>query len=325
MLGQFSLLWHFISSGKATCLIWSLEKLSEHIERMMKPYREIAKVTEPMRTLQGQWAEQSLAIQKSLKLQKKLMEPLKGFQKSFENINRIYASIPQFQNPFLEHLETFKEIGERLKEYSEKTPEYFLLIAQYGWFIDLESELNFPSKVAYNIQKNKIDVANELLLDYYKTNIEEIFESLINRHHNRREILESIKKSLEENNHILAIPAILTQVDGICFDFTKKKFFIKEKKDKKYKWLPEVTAELEKSAGNFVELFLSPLQNQTPIIAREEDIHKFPCKLNRHEILHGIRTDYGTEENSFKVVSLLKYVSDLLTDLDNKTLNTTKI
>ena len=295
---------------------------------MMKPYREIVKITEPMRKIQEQWAEQSRTIQKAieptLELQKKLTEPLKEFQKSFENINRIYASIPKFQNPFLEHLETFKEIGERLKEYAKKTPEYFLLIAQHGWFIDLESDLNFPSRVANNIQENKVDVANELLIDYYKKNVGEIFESLIKRHYNRREILERIKNSFEEGNYTLLIPTALTQVDGICFDFTKKKFFIKEKKDKKYKFLPEVIAELEKSAGNFLELYLSPLQNQTPIMAREQDIGKFPCKLNRHEILHGIRTDYGTEVNSLKVISLLKYVSDLLTDLDNKTLSTTK-
>ena len=293
---------------------------------MMKPYREIAKITEPMRKLQEQWAEQARAIQKAieptLELQKKLAEPLKDFKKSFENISKIYASIPKFENPFLEHLETFKEIGERLKEYTKKTPEYFLLIAQHGWFIDLESELNFPSIIAHRIQEKKVDTANEILVDYYKTNVGKIFESLIKRHYNRKEILESIKKSYEEGNHVLLIPAVLTQVDGICFDFTKKKFFIKEKKNEKYKFLPEVIAELEKSAGNFLELYLSPLQNQTPIMAREQDIGKFPCKLNRHEVLHGISTDYGTEINSLKVISLLKYVSDLLTDLDNKTLST---
>ncbi|OIP01785.1 MAG: hypothetical protein AUJ98_03160 [Bacteroidetes bacterium CG2_30_33_31] len=293
---------------------------------MMKPYREIAKITEPMRKFQEQWAEQARAIQKAieptLELQKKLAEPLKDFQKSFENISKIYSSIPKFENPFLEHLETFKEIGERLKEYTKKTPEYFLLIAQHGWFIDLESELNFPSIVAHRIQEKKVDTANELLVNYYKTNVGRIFESLIKRHYNRIEILESIKKSYEEGNHILLIPAVLTQVDGICFDFTKKKFFIKEKKNEKYKFLPEVIAELEKSAGNFLELYLSPLQNQTPIMAREQDVGMFPCKLNRHKVLHGISTDYGTEINSLKVISLLKYVSDLLTDLDNKTLST---
>ncbi len=294
---------------------------------MMKPYREIAKITEPMRKNQEQLTEQHKALQKAiqptLELQKKLIDPLNQFQQSFENINRIYASIPKFENPFLEQLEAFKKIGERLREYAKKTPEYFLLIAQYGWFVDLESDLNFPNQVASNLQNGNIDAANKLLIDYYKTNLDNIFESLLNRHHNRKEILESIKKSFDRGNHVLLIPAVLTQVDGICFDFTKKKFFIKEKKNKKYKFLPEVITELEKSAGNFLELYLSPLQNQTPIMVREQDIEKFPCRLNRHEILHGVSTDYGTEINSLKVISLLKYVSDLLTDLDDKTLSTT--
>ena len=57
-------------------------------------------------------------------------------------------------------------------------------------------------------------------------------------------------------------------------------------------------------------------------MVREQDIHKFNCHLNRHEILHGINTNYGIEINSLKVISLLKYISDLLTDLDNKTFTT---
>ncbi len=291
----------------------TLENLTKHIERMMKPYREIEKMTEPIRKMQKQLSAPTLAIQKAL-------EPTFALQKSFEHINKIYASIPKFENPILEHLDTFKEIGERLKEYTEKTPEYFLLIAQHGWFIDLESELNFPSRVAYEIQDDELETANELLVEYYKENLDQIFESLINRHPNRKEILTQILVSFKNNNHSLLIPSVLTQVDGVCFDFTKRKFFIKERKNK---YLPQVTSELEKSAETFLDLYLSPLQNQTPIMAREQDISKFPCHLNRHEILHGISTDYGTEVNSLKVISLLKYVSDLLTDLDRKTLSTT--
>jgi hypothetical protein len=99
---------------------------------------------------------------------------------------------------------------------------------------------------------------------------------------------------------------------GICFDFTKKKFFIKNRKT----YLPEVTQELEKSSGSFAELYLSPIKNQTPIMAREEDLEKFPCRLNRHEIMHGINVTYGSRLNCLKVLSLLKYVSDLLVHID---------
>jgi hypothetical protein len=290
----------------------------------MKPYREIEKMTEPVRKLQKQLSASTLAMQKeiesTLALQKRLEQPLLNFQKSFEHINKIYSSIPKFENPILEHLDTFKEIGERLKEYTEKTPEYFLLIAQHGWFIDLESELNLPVKVAYEIKDDELETANELLIDYYKENLDQIFDRLIKRHPNRKEILTQILSAYENGNYSLLIPSVLTQVDGICFDFTKRKFFIKERNNK---YLPQVTSELEKSAGTFLDLYLSPLQNQTPIMVREQDISKFPCQLNRHVVLHGINADYGTEVNSLKVISLLKYVSDLLTDLDQKTLSTT--
>lgn len=269
---------------------------------MMKPYQEIEKITEPIR-----------------EIQKALKPVFLDIQKSFEHINKIYASIPKFKNPILEHLDTFKEIGKRLKEFAEKTPEYLLLIAQNGWFIELDSELSLPSEIAYEIQENSLENANKLLTEYYLDNLDRIFKNLINRHPNRKEILNQILVSYKNGNHSLLIPSVLTQVDGICFDFTKKKFFIKEKNNKH---LPQITSELEKSADSFLDLYLSPLQNQTPIMVREQDISKFPCKLNRHEILHGISTDYGTEINSLKVISLLKYISDLLTDLDRKTLST---
>jgi hypothetical protein len=305
-----------------------LDKSTEHIEKMIKPYRELAKFTEPMREVQGRLFEQAKEWQKviepTLEAQRKLTETLMNFQKSFEKINRIYASIPRFENTFLEHLEAFEKIGERLKENSKNTPEYLLLIAQHGWFIDLESASNLPLEVVNCIQNKRIDLADKLLVDYYESNIDNIFERLINRHDNRKEILKSVKSSFQSGDYNLLIPAALTQVDGICFDFTKKKFFIKEKRNNKYQFLPEVIAEIENSAGNFLSLYLSPLQYQIPIIAREQEIGNFPCKLNRHEILHGVSTDYGTEVNSLKVISLLKYVSDLLTELDSKTLDSTK-
>lgn len=288
---------------------------------MIKPYLEIQKTYKPILKIENKVGEALLANLKgneqNTAIQKSLKEISSTLHKSFENINKIYSSMPKFKNPIFENLETFKELGERLKEYTEKTPEYFLLIAQYGWFIDLDSELNFASKIVDRIQNAEIKKANELLVEYYKTNIDEIFKSLIKRHPNRKEIFEEILYSFKNDNHFTLIPTVLTQVDGICFDFTKKKFFIKDNK-----YLPQVTSELEKVAGNFLVLYLSPLQNQTPIMVREQDIHKFNCHLNRHEILHGINTNYGIEINSLKVISLLKYISDLLTDLDNKTFTT---
>ncbi len=297
-----------------------MENFSDKIDKMLKPYREIAKIAQPMAKIQKQFQAQNSIIQKTLKptldLQNKIFNShLLEIQKSFEKISKIYIDIPKFENPFLEHLKTFQEIGERLKAYSEETPKCFLLIAQHGWYIDLESELNFPALVAEKLNSQQENIAYELLADYYRQNIQEIFERLIKRHPNRKEVFLQSLEGFNSNLHFLVIPTLLSQIDGICFDFTKKKFFLKERNNK---YLPQITSELENSASSFLSLYLSPLQNQTPIMVREEDIDKFPCKLNRHEILHGINSEYGTEINSLKIISLIKYISDLLTDLDNK-------
>lgn len=206
-----------------------MNDLTKHIERMMKPYREIEKMTEPFRKIQEQLSATNIKMQKALEptlaLQKKMEQPLLDLQRSFEHINKIYSSIPKFENPILEHLDTYKEIGEKLKKYTEKTPENFLLIARHGWFIDLESELNLPGRIAYKIQDNQFETAYELLVDYYKENLDQIFDRLIKRHPNRKIILIEILKAFKNGNHSLLIPSVLTQVDGICFDFTKRKFF----------------------------------------------------------------------------------------------------
>ena len=300
-----------------------MNNITKHIEKITKPYRQIDKIINPIEKFQLQLPSHAFETQKKIesisKLNKQFGEYSTHLKESFEQISKLLATIQKINNPLVQHLDAFKEIGEKLKEFIEKTPEYYLLIAQYGWFIDLESDLNLALRVAYKLQKNEIEVANELMISYYKENLSNIFKRLIERHPNRKEILSQIQNGYKNKYHSIIIPTILTQIDGICFDFTKRKFFIKERKNK---FLPQVTSEIEKLADSFLNLYLSPIQNQTPIMVREKDISNFPCYLNRHEILHGINTDYGTEINSLRVISLLKYLSDILTELENQKNNT---
>jgi hypothetical protein len=54
-----------------------MEDLTKLIDPMMKPFRDIEKITKPMTDFQ-----------------KSLEKPLKDFQKSIININKLIASIP---------------------------------------------------------------------------------------------------------------------------------------------------------------------------------------------------------------------------------------
>jgi hypothetical protein len=271
-----------------------MDNFATQIQKMLEPYRQIQKMVEPFQKLEAQ------------------MRPFNDVQKTLENIQKIYAPLRLLENPFQKQIAVFQQIGEKLKQYAENTPKYLLRIAQHGWFLDMDSELSFPSQIITEIESGNIEEVDRLLIEYYSENLEEIFKTLESRHEKRSHIIRELKTNLDDGQYYAFIPQVFSQVDGICFDFTKKKFFIKNRQT----YLPEVTQELEKATGSFAELYLSPLKSQTPIISREEDLARFPCRLNRHEIMHGINTTYGSRINCLKVLSLLKYVSDLLVLMD---------
>lgn len=187
--------------------------MTDNISRMLKPIHDMQKIMEPFNK-----------IQESL-------QPIIRMQKAFEKIHKAYlVSVPKFEFSFNKQLEEFQKINQRLKEYCENTPKFLLLIAEYGWFIELDSELRFPYRIANEIENGNEEVAENCLIEYYTLNLERIFKNLHDRHPNRSGILNEIIEGHKNKRYNLTIPTTLTQVDGICFDFTEKKFFIKDKK-----------------------------------------------------------------------------------------------
>lgn len=230
-------------------------------------------------------------------MKEKIEEVLKPLKESSERIKEYYTGIE----------EQLKLISERLKSYVENTPEQILIIAQHGWFLDLDSDLSMPSYIVSLIHSNKIEEADEYLIQYYEENLDYIRKELILRHPKRKIILEEAIDCHLEGKYNVAVPTLLSQIDGICFDFTGRKYFIgSERKD--------VAKEFEKLSGQIIEIFLTPIKTNLPIAAGKNQ-QNLQCTLNRHEVMHGIKTDYGTKINSLKSLSMLKYFSDILHEL----------
>lgn len=275
-----------------------------NIDKILEPYRKIQKIFD---SVQGftDIANAAQAAYQTFQL------PLEEIRKSLEiidNRNKIIANsiIPKY-------FEDFQEFGKRLSENLKKTPESLLLLSKYGWYLDLGSELYLPNQLGSLIKEDEIDKVDEILIEYYTENLDEILINLSAKYPDRKEIFQQIISGHKEQKYYLTIPCILTQVDGICFDITTKKYFITEKKDKKFKYLPEVATEFANISGSISEAFSMPILNQTTINSHESEVEKIPVKLNRHLIMHGVDKEFGTEKNSLKCLSLLVYLSDMLT------------
>lgn len=235
--------------------------------------------------------------------------------------NSLHSKIPfNLINEAAERV--FKPLNEsldRLREYLENLPENFKIAAQHGWYPHIMADLHIAPTFAEAIKSNRFDYADKIMMDYYSSNAGSIFEILIERHPNRKQILEVVKKAFAEKNYYLMIPAALAQVDGICHDHTNKKFFLKIRDPKsKYQYFSEVLNELDIQSDSFFEVYLAPMLQNSPIMAYEGDTNKFQSKFNRHKVLHGVSTDYGTQINALKTISLMIYVSDILTELSKK-------
>jgi len=268
------------------------------IDKILEPYRKIQKTVESYQKLVN-------SVYQSLQV------PLDSIKKSLEIIdyqNKIVGNsfIPKF-------VENFQDIGKRISENLKKTPEALMLLSKYGWYLNFESELYLPNQLGNLLKENKVEEVDQFLMEYYTENLDRILENLSTKYPDRKEIFAQIFSAHKEKKYFLSIPSILTQIDGICFDTTTKKYFVTEKKDKKLKYLPEVATEFVNLSGSISEAFSMPILNQTAINSHESKIGDFPVKLNRHLIMHGVDKEFGTEKNSLKCLSLLVYLSDMLT------------
>lgn len=239
------------------------------------------------------------------------LEISKELLKAFENISKIISENKEFFKNDLKFQNSLSVLGKNLVRVYTETPDNLLNISKFGWFLDFACEMKYSFELNELIENDKYDLAEKSLIDYYTDNLNNIFHTLSKRHPTRMKIFEQIEISYNHELFYLAIPIIFTQIDGICYDLTSKKFFIKNKN-----YLPEVYPKLQELHNGLTDLFLAPIKNSSPFNAWEKEIDTFPLKLNRHEILHGVDIDYGNKTNFLKCISLLKYISDLIIRID---------
>lgn len=208
-----------------------------------------------------------------------------------------------YNEDFRKQTEYFQK---RLFEDEPKLRESIKALIDIGWYPDIQdfgySTLRDLKDDIDNTDMAEIDAA---FVKYYQSIADKIQEKLITQFPSRAHIISEAFKAHGEENHIVSIPLILTQIDGIAFDTFKSSFFEKSRG----KAIPKISEHITDGIGYFSVSLLVPFQSEQPIIfgrkERDEDFNH----LNRHQILHGESIDYNTEVNSCKALSLIYYIS----------------
>lgn len=180
-----------------------------------------------------------------------------------------------------------------------------------GWFPDLSLSFLEIRQVAeaFNDSPEQAQAASEFLCASLRDQLHDVEAKLISAFPNRSEILRDAFQAHRERKWNLSVTVFLTQVDGLFYDRFLKSLFSRADQDELAECIEEVSDELDSA------MLRGLLYGDWPLAMSRGERAQQPggfSELNRHRVLHGEVTDFGTEENSLKAISLLNYCALVL-------------
>lgn len=199
----------------------------------------------------------------------------------------------------------------RLVEAAKAMPPAYrkalMELGQRGWYLDGQMSFSTPVEYARAISEGKIEETEVALEDHFTMRLDEIEAEIANAFPTRARILAAAFRAHKDGLYACSIPVFLTQMDGICMEVSNKYFFIRENKR------PGIAGHVDQLSDNpLAAAMLAPLTEILPISAPPEARGPGFWQLNRHTVIHGESVDYDTKRNSLRAISLLNYVSQML-------------
>lgn len=212
----------------------------------------------------------------------------------------------------------------KLIELPEKRKIAVQEMSDKGWFPNKYCFFNYPDE-----EQSIDDFMSSITNEKYQTIKLNILESFSDR----GLILNNAFKLYEEKNYIACIPLFLTQIDGICNDSGLNHYFtnkhVENKKDRgkpEFKKFPIYVKQLmdkqdiDEDIKDFFKVIVEKADKAFISLGTHEidEINELTI-LNRHGILHGLKefSGYGTEINAQKVLSLMCYISLMISFLND--------
>lgn len=205
----------------------------------------------------------------------------------------------------------FNKLFDELKVIHSKNIQMMKELAENGWFIspfEKSGNLEFLFESSKDFKKFDLE-----MIVYINSIYPKLKAKTLKKFDKRQHILEVAFNLHENSNFIAAIPLFLSQIDGLCS--TQFKSFLFSEHEKRE---TEIKKEIERYPllRFIIEPMLTPLQSNTQFgagISKCTQMKKAKGP-NRNGILHGSKKhlDYGTEINSYKCLSLLFYMVEII-------------
>ena len=207
-----------------------------------------------------------------------------------------------------------------MDELPEKSKAAMILALSKGWFFGWHDGLESLMDLVETLNVTPSADIDEVMAQYYLINLESFTDELTSRYPSRAPAIRAAvnaHSSLGCEGFLLSVPVFIAQADGLLTEITEvKSAMMKDRKGngqelQASKALREKLVDPESLdlAHPILMLHESDFMKSAEArqIAAQASGESFTA-LNRHQVLHGESSDYGTEINSLKAFSFLVHV-----------------
>ena len=179
-------------------------------------------------------------------------------------------------------------------------------MAQHGWYLDPEMPVTTPSSIVQALQEESAKDVEAALVHYFQERVSEIEIDVASSFPQRKHILSDAFEAHRDGKYNLSVPTLLAQADGMCSETWSFCVFMGKDRARE-------SADLVRKSNNDMRKQLVGLLGD-PIPLWQSVKHRGGgfSGLNRHQVLHGESVTYGTETNSLKAISFLRYLCFIL-------------
>ena len=187
-----------------------------------------------------------------------------------------------------------------LPSLSANQQQAIIGLAEHGWFMDPEMTIRLPGHLADALGGQDHADTLTFLEDFFVRRTSAIEESLKENYPDREAILGDAFEAHRLGKYNLSVPVFLTQADGI---FGSQLFGKRGRTAENHR----------KASGKFLQAFFELFEERIPLWESGKKMQRNPVNcLNRHQVLHGESTQFGTQSFSLQCISLLSFLNWLL-------------
>ncbi len=245
-----------------------------------------------------------------------------NFQAVARKLELKWQGVVQQAWPVLETLSKidWQAVQARLQALPLRSKVAMQHAAERGWFFGWNGSLQDVVELVEAIGRFDASELDDFLAQYHRNNLDAFSAALMSCYPHRAEAVAAAieaHKLGSRSGYLLSVPVLLAQADGILSEVTETESALQKAKRSKdqlraAEWLKERLANSPESLDlvdpilslHANALFKSASQRRTAGDAAGGVFNA----LNRHQVMHGEVSDYGTELNSLKAFSFVVFV-----------------